>query len=321
MSAPLFTRPDMVTVETGVPASSDPAVVDANLPASMLTNLRAVISGHAHYDHLLDVPRVMQRAPSAMLYGNRSAQNLLDAWAPDAAPGCDVSPPNDPIARSRVIAMDDPAASVVDYTNCPNERPAGAPLAGKWVTVPGSHVRVYAVCSQHPAQIGPMHYAPGDVDGEQCKPPTRMDAWKEGTTLAFLIDFLDPKTNLPKYRVYYQDAPTNAPIGHVPAPVLADKRVDLALLCVGSYEQVDNEPTGVISALAPRFALGGHWEDFFQAMSSTPQPLPFMDLGTWNTRAHAAMPASAEPSSLMRSGVAETERAIVANPGDAFDVP
>ncbi len=85
------------------------------LPASALANVRAVIARHAHYDHLLDVPAVMSLAPNAKLYSNVSARNLLAAFAPDRAPKCRGTPAAaNPIARTRVVAVDDPAASTVD---------------------------------------------------------------------------------------------------------------------------------------------------------------------------------------------------------------
>ncbi len=321
MTAPLYTRPNMLTVETGLPVHSDPAAVDANLPASKLANLRAVLSGHAHYDHLLDVPTVLERAPTATLYSNSSARNVLDAFAPDRSMSCGGTPASSStINRARVVAMDDPAASVVDYTNCPDLRPAGAPLTGTWVNVPGANMRVYAVCSTHPDQVGPIHFAPGSVEGEQCTAPTRMDAWKEGTTLAFLVDFLDAKTKKPTFRVYYQDAPTNAPIGHIPDAVLSGKRVDLALLCVGSYQNVNNEPTATADAVAPRYALGGHWEDFLQPLGSAPVPIPLLDVPGWLQKARAAMPDGTEPKLLVTNGTAGSARAVLPNPGDVFEI-
>jgi L-ascorbate metabolism protein UlaG (beta-lactamase superfamily) len=318
LTAPLFTRPDMITVTTGLPVTSDEALVEANLPTSMLGSVRAVLSGHAHYDHLLDVPSVMARAPQATLYSNTSSQRLLDAYAPDRGPACEGSPVQAiSIARSRVVALDDPAASAVDYTNCPDKRPPGVPLTGRWVPVPGSHIRIYAVCSEHPDQIGPIHFAPGEVETEQCVPPTRADAWKEGPTLAFLVDFLDA-AGAPLYRIYYQDAPSHTPVGHVPAPVLAGKPIDLALLCVGSSDHVPDAPQNTISALAPRYVLGGHWEDFFTPASAAPQPLPFLDVAGWLERAQAAMPEPLEPETMLRNGTVEPQRAVVPNPGDTF---
>jgi len=322
LTAPLYTRPSVFEASTGVPVHSDDALVEASLPTSRLANVRTIISGHAHYDHLLGVPNDMARAPQAMLFSNSSSQHLLDAYAPDRAPACSSSPPQPTtIARSRIVAMDDPAHSVVDYTNCPTMKPAGAPTAGQWVRVPGAHVRLFAACSEHPDQIAPgIHFAPGDVDDEQCTPPTNMTTWKEGPTLAFLVDILDPKTDAPIFRIYYQDAPTNAPVGQIPAAVLADKRVDLALLNVGSYDKVTGDPENAIAGLDPRYAIGGHWEDFFQPASSNPAPIPFLDVAAWGTRAQAVMPNASEPKPLVRNGAPANVRALVPAPEDVFEI-
>lgn len=115
LSAPLFTRPSMIAASTGIPTTSDAALVASMLPALALANVRAAIAGHAHYDHLLDVPAVMSLAPNATLYSNVSARNLLAAFAPDRAPKCTGTPAAaNPIARTRVVVVVDPAASTVD---------------------------------------------------------------------------------------------------------------------------------------------------------------------------------------------------------------
>lgn len=114
-----------------------------------------------------------------------------------------------------------------------------------------------------------MQYGAGDVTEEQCTPPANMNEWREGRTAAYVVDFLDPKTDVPLYRVFYQDAPSGSPVGHVPAALLADKRVDVALMCVGTYDHVDDAtPALALTALAPRYALGGHWEDFFGTLAA-----------------------------------------------------
>jgi hypothetical protein len=319
MTAPLFTRPDMFTVSTGLPVTSDASLVASKLGATTLSSVRAIVSGHAHYDHLLDVPAVLQRAPNATLYSNVSARNLLAAYAPDRAARCASAPAQSPaIARSRVVAMDDPLASVVDFRNCPSKKPPGAPLEGKWIRVPGSSIRVLAVCSEHPDQIGPYHFGPGDVTEEACEPPKKMADWKEGMTLAFLVDFLDAAST-PVFRVYYQDAPTNAPLGHVPAPILQDKRVDLALLCVGSSNNVDDEPTAILAALQPRFSIGGHWEDFFRGVDDAPRPIAFLDVDAWTKKARAALPGpDAKP--WIVDGATSVERAVLPKPGGTMTI-
>jgi len=321
LSAPLYTRPSMIEVTAGF-VESDANGVDAHLTKSDLKNVRAVIAGHAHYDHLLDAPVVLDRASGATLYSNISARNILAAFAPDRAAKCaGASAPPFTIARSRVVAMDDPAASVVDYTNCPTKKPEGAPTDGKWVSVPNSNVRVLAVCSEHPAQIGPYHYGEGDVTEEKCTAPDRMDDWKEGLTLAFLVDFLDPTTKQPVFRFFYQDAPSNGAIGHVPASFLAAKRVDAALLCIGSSNNVANEPAGDIDAIGARYVIGGHWEDFFRSADDPPQPITFLDVGGWAKTARDAVAKTApEPKDLMRNGQNSMTRALAADPNDTFEI-
>jgi L-ascorbate metabolism protein UlaG (beta-lactamase superfamily) len=321
LTAPLYTRPSLVEASTGIPVESDSSLVATWLPPASLANVHAVLAGHAHYDHLLDVPAVMGLAPQATLYSNLSARNLLSAFAPDRAAKCAGEPAQaTTIARSRVIAVDDPGASTVDYTNCPEKRPAGAPLAGTWMKVPGAHVRVLAVCSDHPDQIGPVHYGAGDVTEESCTPPKNMNEWKEGRTVAYLVDFLDPKDQAPLYRVFYQDAPAGSPVGHVPPAFLAEKRVDLALMCVGTYDHVDDaSPAIALGALDPRYALGGHWEDFFGSLDAPPKPIPFLDVAAWATKAQAALPDSGEPRPLVRNGV-PGQRALLPQPGDTFEI-
>jgi L-ascorbate metabolism protein UlaG (beta-lactamase superfamily) len=312
LTAPMFTRQSTLGVTLGIPLAADTAAIADGLAGIPLAQVRAVVSGHAHYDHLLDVPQILAAAPSAHVFTNRSGQHMLAALAPDR-PGCTNAQPTPVIARDRVIAMDAALASRVDYTNCPALRPPGAPVQGTWVTAPGGRVRVMAVCSAHPDQIGPIHFGEGAIDADQCELPQGASGWLEGMTLAFLIDFLDAGGE-PVYRVFYQDAPADGSIGEVPAAVLGDIPVDLALLCVGSYAAVENQPTGILANLGPRFAVSGHWEDFFVPRDQPPQPLPLLDLGTYVTRAETALAAPAD-APLTVDGVEMPRRHVVAQPG------
>lgn len=316
LTAPLYTRPSEALLVT-VPTVSDATLVTQSLPASALTNVRALVSGHAHYDHLIDAPTVLANAPRAKLFGNATGKHILAALAPDRDASCAGTPaPSAPLPRDRIVAMDDETASLVDYTGCPEQRPAGAPLEGTWLRVPGAHVRLLAVCSEHPDQLGPIHFAPGSVDADLCAVPPMAADWREGRTIAFLIDFLDPVTDAPAFRVYYQDAPTNVPVGTVPASILADKQVDLALLCVGNYDRVNDAPGNIVATLTPRFALGGHWEDFFRPATDPPQPLPLLDTATWETRAAAALPPGSDV--MLRNGAPAGARGVLPVPDDTF---
>lgn len=321
MTPPLFTRPSLIAVNTGQEARSDVTAISARFPTARVKGLKAIFSGHAHYDHLIDAPAAQRNAPKPWLYGNASMKNLLSALSPSRPAGCPARGPTEvTLEPERVVAFDAPGASTVDYRLCPAQKPAGAPLEGTWVRVPNSHIRVMALCSEHPDQFGPIHFAPGDVEQPQCELPARPDAWKEGRTLSYLIDFLDPATDAPTMRVYYQDSPGNDPVGYAPPELLAQKRVDIALLCVGSYNQVPREePTRTLGAMAPRFALGHHWEDFFRPFEASPTPIPFVDVQTWGNRARGAM-AGYDARPLIRNGQPVPERALVPMPNDVFVV-
>lgn len=135
-----------------------------------------------------------------------------------------------------------------------------------------------------------MHFGEGCVESDACAPPASAADWKEGRTLAFLIDFLDPATGAPEFRVYFQDAPAVAPVSHPHAELLAEKAVDLAIVNGGNYEQVPDHPKPILATLTPRYALLAHWEDFFRTQDEPIVPLPFLDTAELATRMEEALP-------------------------------
>lgn len=314
LTAPLYTRQDGFDVTVGTAITRDDDAIDTGLAGEPLDELTAIVSGHAHYDHFLDVPHILDIAPNARAYTNQTGRHILAALAPDR-PGCTTAAAAPTIDRTRVIAMDDALASHTDYTNCPAQRPDGAPLEGTWLEV-SPHVRLKAFCSMHPAQVGPYHFGAGAIDQDQCDLPAAASGWLEGQTLAFLVDFLDDQGN-PAYRVFYQDAPTNAPSGHIPDATLADKPVDVALLCVGSSDAVTDQPASILANLNPRFALSGHWEDFFQPVGST-APIPLLDVTGYVQRATAAMPGTGDGLSV--DGAPATGRHVLVQPDSRYVV-
>lgn len=320
MTAPLFTRQSTIGVTLNLPLDADQPAIEMGLAGVDLALVRAVVSGHAHYDHLIDVPHVLSLVPTATLYANRSAGHILAALAPDRAASCTGPAASPGLDRSRVVALDDPANSHVDYTNCPDQQPPGAPLEGSWVSVPGSHIRLMPVCTTHPPQIGTIHFGEGSVDADLCTLPTPASGWLEGQTLSYVIDFLGDD-GLPAFRIYYQDAPATRPIGEVTPAVLADHRVDLAILCVGSNGSVVNQPTDIIANLAPRFVFSGHWEDFFIPRDRPPQNILLLDVNGYVADAEAALAGAPADAPLLVDGAAIPGRHVLIQPGSHLVVP
>jgi L-ascorbate metabolism protein UlaG (beta-lactamase superfamily) len=314
LTAPFFSNPGMTDVVIGEVAA-DPGEIDRFLPDADVADVRAILVGHGHYDHLMDVPHVWTKTPSATIYGNVASQSLLAAFAPDQPARCaEPLPAGAPvIPRENVVALNTPADNVVDYRGCPDTGGCFGPYGdapGAWVHVPNSRVRLRALCNTHPAQFGPVHFGRGCIEEEACAPPARAPDWREGETLAFLIDFLD-EDGAPIHRVYFQDAPAEVPVGAPDAELLGGKRIDAALLCVGTYDQVPDHPAATTLALDPRFAIGGHWEDFFRARDEPLRAIPFMDVEPFRVALEETLPPADDGA----------QRAFVPDPGSVFTFP
>ena len=310
LTAPLYTNPSLLEVTLG-DIAPDPAVVDAYLPQDWVAPAKAILVGHAHHDHLMDVPIVWGYTDDATIYGNQASGWILESFAL--------------VPSDRVVVVNDPAAPLVDRRNCPGDDPctgAAGGEAGTWIEVPETSVRIRALCSSHPAQfLDVFHFGEGCLDTAPNVPPPAAAEWKEGSTIAYLVDFLDPDDGTVVFRVYYQDAPTEAPVGHPDASLLSEKRVDLAVVNIGSYTAVADHPEAILGALSPRFVIGGHWEDFFAPLDPPVAPIPFHPSPVdFDDRALAVL---AEPSPVPWTvdGTQTTVRYVRPQPGTTMTIP
>lgn len=260
LGAPLFTNPAFLTVGMGH-LRSDTARVEELLPP--VDAARAILVGHAHYDHLLDVPWIARnRASDAWILGNRTTANIL---AGDRS-----------LDPARVHVMNDLAGSRADV--------------GEWVVLPGERVRVMPLLTQHAPHFQGVELFEGTVDRPVERLPTAARDWVGGQGIAYLIEFLRPGGEV-AYRVYYSDISASTPWGFPPSVVGGSGRaVDLAILTAPSFHEADWFPEGVLEALRPRALLLGHWEDFFQPWTRTPNPLALSDFRVLSSRVERAMP-------------------------------
>ena len=276
LTAPLYSNPSLFSVTLGT-IETKPEVIDRFLPIEAVEGAAGVLVGHAHYDHLMDAPHVAERAGGAPIYGNQAVNWLV-------GDSVVLNDPDHPLVDMRMCTQPDPCTGV----------PAGN--EGDWVHLPDSDVRIRALCSMHPPQfLETVHFGEGCVDEPWDEPPARAEQWKEGATLAYLIDFLD-SDGTPVHRVYYQDAPTDGPTGHVHPDLLAEKAVDVAILNVGNYDAVREQPAEILANLTPRYVLGVHWEDFFRTLDEPLQPIPFhASVAAFDSRVDEALFPSDEP--------------------------
>lgn len=244
MTAPFFSNPGLLRVGLGKLTWDDEAI-RAGLAGLDLDRVEGVLVGHAHYDHVGDLPRVLSRlAPRARVVGNRTVGHLLAPCETGARRWVD--------AEARL---------------------------GEWIGL-GDRLRVQPLESSHAPHVGSRHLLDtgdlerpwDDCDWERRRPA----AMPSGRTLAYLIDFLEPDGRV-GFRIHYEDSASSFPAGSPPAPTTAGHPVDLAIVCMPSSWLVSGYPEEMLAATRARHVLVTHYEDFFRPRG---EPLRFAPLLT-----------------------------------------
>jgi hypothetical protein len=273
LTAPLFSNPRLLDVAFGR-IEPDSALIEQFLPP--VDDVSALLVGHAHYDHLMDVPYVLRRrAPGATLYGSRTAVNLVRG-DPEVEP-------------HRLVSVEESAGD--------HQRP------GAWHHTAEDRVRIMALVSGHAPHFMGIRLWDGHMEEPAEALPRRASGWLQGTPIAYLVDFLDSDGAV-AFRIHYQDAASEPPEGF--PPTLDDGvPIDLAILCPPGFEEVDGFPEGILERLQPRAVLLGHWENFFRPRTEPLQGVPSTDLDEFLRRLDAVLPAEAprampEPGATIR---------------------
>jgi hypothetical protein len=221
--------------------------------------VRAIITGHSHFDHIGDVPRIVERhTPDALVYTNTSGVNMLAAY------------------------KNVRAESVADF-------------AGKWIRIPRadgtpSAIRFMPVSSAHAPQLcrwdhRPCTYARCEVTEKWTEEwdSKRMRSLCGGAAYAYVIDLLGADDAV-RFRIYYNDTAASPPNGIPPHSLGDEHPYDLAILCMASYHFVVEYPEMILDMLQPRHVLVSHYDDFFRKR----EPASFAPLLT-NAKANGFM--------------------------------
>lgn len=264
VTAPLYSNPGWLRVGLWR-ISPDTSVIDQLHPSMAPADVEAILVGHAHYDHLMDVPYIARKYhPQATIYGNRSTERLVMVA--------------DPGLSNRVKALDEEVAR--------NSQP------GRWFYVADSTIRIMALESDHGPHALGIHIMKGEVKDNLKRLPRSAWNWKEGETLAYLIDFLGQGDDI-DFRVYYQDATAPDSAGFLPHfPPEDDHHIDIAILCAGSAQALKEYPTTFLRAYQPRNVILGHWEHFFRSPLKPPRRLRFTNIEQFIREVEAAAPGA-----------------------------
>ena len=250
LTAPFFSMPPLLSWRPGAlrwltdrPIVPDTAVIERLLPRSA-DRASVILVGHGHYDHLLDVPYIAtHRTRSAIIFGSPSVRHMLMG---------------DRVLRSspsRVVAI-------------PRNKAGDADRYGDWFYSPDSAFRFMALVADHAPnlKIGdwPFLFARGTLAADLDTLPRMAAAWKLGEPYAYLIDVLSNSPRRTIFRIYFEDAPSEPPLGFPPARLLASGTVDLAILCAATSSNVKATPDSLVRMLKPAGVMVTHWESFFR---------------------------------------------------------
>lgn len=243
LTAPFYSNPGFLRVGLGLPIRP----IEERIPQSPAilegADVVGLLVGHAHYDHLMDVPAVLGKwgLGGTPVYGDATAVHLLGnaGWSGAAyAVGGDGDAPKEPRA----------------WIELPSR--SGEPTVKP-------RFRVMPIRSEHAPHFAGVRFFRGEVGAGDAEPVSACD-WKEGQTWAYLIDVLADDGETPRLRIHYQDSASNPGVGWPLPALLRERSVDLLAFTAASFKQVEDHPQAVLGALAPRHAMAIHWEDFFR---------------------------------------------------------
>ncbi len=304
LTAPFFSNP--ATDQMGLHINPDVGRIDKGVEGVPLETVKLILVGHAHYDHLMDVPNISKRVKSLSgktpkIYGSVTMRNLLlnkkRMKREQAKKREDVLNPND------IVSINNKAA--VTWNK------------GEWVCVNndgeitdckkgGIAFRFMPIQSEHAPHFAGYKYAAGKKDSTSDNVWTAWD-WKEGQTFAYLMDFLKPDGSV-DLRIHFQDATSNSPNGFI--PLMREEPqipVDLAIMCVAGFSNVTDYPDSTVLNLKPKHVILSHWEHFFEALPSDPKDLKVVqgtDLDKFIFRLNGVLPKNSwrlpAPGSIFR---------------------
>ncbi|MDH5367809.1 MAG: MBL fold metallo-hydrolase [Cyclobacteriaceae bacterium] len=249
MTDPYFSNKGVIeviskTIGGGVikPSESD---INYGLDRSTIdiTNTNAIFVSHAHYDHLLDVPWLLKNKinTSTQIYGSHTTQFILEKFEIESKNIVDVEP------------------SMATNSS-----------SGKWLDV-APNIRVLPIKSHHAPHMGNIKLYSGEHKSKFKRKKewkSKLNHWKEGQTLSYLFEFRDEEKT---FNLFVQTSASEKPLGLPPQSVLSSHPIDLAVLCVASYKNVEDYPHNHLLNLKPKAVVFVHWEDFFRGYQKSPR--------------------------------------------------
>ena len=265
--SPIYSAPKLKTLFKGS-IEPDTMLIDTLYRRLPHATVYAVLIGHSHYDHLLDAPHITRKFHSgAKIWGSEAVATLTKLCEPDLEKRIEILE-GDRVSRG------------------------GEPV--EWQSVAGGRIRFMAIETEHNNHIPWIRVMRGDLKPMTECPDSAFD-WKEGKTLAYLIDFMAADLKTINHRVYYSDVTPKWKIGLPPVMKAQDQHpVNLALLTVGLFGVAPGYPWFFMKVVKPQEVIGGHWEDIFKNPAEGTRRLFLSNPWKFNRIVSHRMPANNE---------------------------
>ncbi len=254
MTPPSYTNPTLWWMALGdwwLGSSPDRARVTRRLrdiPAAgpeRLARVRAILVGHGHYDHLMDLPPLAPLLHNATVYGSRTVAHLL--------------------APTTLRTMD-----IDSLTGTDAQHPGRSFAVGDSMS---STIRVRAIEWEHAPNISNLTIADEDQHEPRRRLPRSVHGWKKGRVLAYAID-VGLRADSVDVRLFMHDAAASPDVIRRAAAVLntmPEARHTIAIIAAANFDQAHAYPDILLAHLAPEHVILGHWEDFFRSPEKSPR--------------------------------------------------
>ncbi len=217
--------------------------------------LKAILSAHSHYDHLMDVPAVFEKlGKTHTVYVNQSGFNTC----------------RNVIDVNKMVVLEN------HMTTQEVERP---PIELELST---GKIHIYPILADHNPHFKNIKFFSGSIttpvdDFRNPYQKTRANDWLEGRTFSFLVDYINSDGDI-EFRMFIQSSSCIPPAGIPPLQLLQKRDVDMAFLGVASYQFSPDYPCSLLQALRPKEVVWIHWEDFFRKYTKKPKTVRGTDV-------------------------------------------